>query len=76
MQGTGQARFWEIEKADEAITTCTLLTDTEEKKWCYWTITVRALELYQTDEEYLEFCSRVEANQREWCSQQVGLRRS
>ena len=76
LKGTAQARFWEIEKADEAITTCTLLIDTEEKNWCYWTITVRALELFRTDEAYQGFCVRVEANFRDWCSQKVGFRRS
>ncbi len=67
LQGSVQARFWETDGADEALTMCNLLQVLSEKSGCYWTTIGRAVELYPDDEGFNAFCARVDANYRQWC---------
>ncbi len=67
LQGSVQARFWEPERAAEAVEMCTLATTTEEKDGCYWMIILRARELYPDDAGFDGFCARLETAYRVWC---------
>ena len=67
LQGTLQARFWETEREAEALALCAALEVTEEKSGCYWMLITRALELYDTEREYMAMCSRMEGPYDAWC---------
>ena len=67
LAGAVQARFWGTEGAEEALSMCKMLKDEEEKGWCYWTIIVRAIELYESEPAFEGFCLQVEERFRSWC---------
>ena len=67
LAGAVQARFWGVEGAEEALSMCRMLDDPDEKGWCYWTIIVRATELYEAEPAFQGFCIQVEERFRPWC---------
>ncbi len=67
LKGAVQDRFWEIRGADEALSFCRMLQDEGEKSACYWSITTRAKQLYETPAGLQEFCAGVEERYRDWC---------
>ncbi len=67
IQGSVQARFWEPEKADEAIEMCMMASVAEEKNGCYDMIATRARELFQDRIGLGQFCAKLEQAYRAWC---------
>ena len=67
IQGSVQARFWEPEKADEAIEMCSNATVAEEKNGCYLMIITRARELFPDRPGLKNFCARLETGYEAWC---------
>ena len=67
IQGSVQARFWEPEKADEAIEMCSIATVAEEKNGCYLMIITRARELVSDRPTLEDFCARLEVGYEAWC---------
>ena len=67
IQGSVQARFWEPEKADEAIEMCSAATVADEKNGCYLMIITRARELFPDRPALENFCARLETDYEAWC---------
>jgi plastocyanin len=67
IEGAAQDRFWEESGADDALTMCRLVTGETEKSACYWTIIVRARDVFPTQVEFDTFCVQVEEKWRNWC---------
>ena len=67
IEGAAQDRFWEESGADAAIEMCRMVADEHEKSACYWTIIVRARDVFSTRTEFDAFCAQVEAKWRDWC---------
>ena len=55
-----QHRFWETYGADWVLDFCGRLQGADEDERCYWKIAQRATELYETPEEFRQFCARFE----------------
>ena len=68
IQGSVQARFWETDRADEAVEMCTLATVQEEREGCHWMIVYRARELYPDRPSLEAFCARLETAYQAWCT--------
>ena len=68
IQGSVQARFWETDRADEAIEMCSLTTFPQEKEGCSWMIVARARELYPDRHSLEAFCARLETAYQAWCT--------
>ena len=68
IQGSVQARFWETERADEAIEMCSLATNPQEREGCFWMIVSRARELYPDRTGLETFCARLETSYQAWCT--------
>ena len=67
IQGSVQARFWETDRADEAIQMCSLATVPQEREGCNWMIVSRARELYPDRQGLEAFCGRLETAYQAWC---------
>ena len=67
--GSVQARFWETDKAEEALEMCSLTEGEEEMNACYWMISIRGSELFPKGPELDAFCARLESTYQVWCSQ-------
>ena len=68
IQGSVQARFWETDRADEAIEMCSLATSPQETEGCFWMIVDRARELYPDRPSLEAFCARLETAYQAWCT--------
>ena len=68
IQGSVQARFWETDRADEAIEMCSLATSPQEREGCFWMIVTRARELYPDRPSLDAFCARLETAYQAWCT--------
>ena len=68
IQGSVQARFWETDRADEAVEMCNLATTPQEKEGCFWMIVTRARELYAERANLEVFCARLETAYQAWCT--------
>lgn len=67
LEGAVQDSFWDKGGADDALTFCGLLPDTEEAGRCYNTIIARAHQIYDTPAGLGEFCLRVPEAYRRGC---------
>ena len=67
IQGSVQARFWEPDRASEAVEMCNLATVAEERTGCNWMIVHRARELFPARPSLEEFCARLESAYQAWC---------
>ncbi len=67
IEGAAQDRFWAESGADDALAMCQLVADETEKGACYWTIIVRARDVFSTQVEFDTFCTGVEEKWRDWC---------
>ncbi|MBM3933767.1 MAG: hypothetical protein FJ319_05620 [SAR202 cluster bacterium] len=70
VQGAVQARFWEVERAPEALEMCHIADVLDEKRGCYTMIVLRAKELYSRQADFWDFCAKVEEPWASWCKRQ------
>ena len=68
VEGAVQDRFWEQSGADDALTMCEMVENAEEQDACYWTIIVRARDVFPTPDRYDAFCGRIGEKWRHWCA--------
>ena len=66
--GSVQARFWETDKAEEALEMCSLTEGEEEMNACYWMISIRGSELFPEGPELAAFCARIDETYQAWCA--------
>ena len=67
LAGAVQDSLWDAGGADDALALCGLLSDSEEKARCYWTIIWRAKDIYDSAADLQAFCARVEEGYRQGC---------
>lgn len=67
IEGAAQDRFWEKSGADEALKMCGMVVAAAEQDACYWTIIVRARDVFTTKAEFDAFCAQIDAKRRRWC---------
>ena len=68
IEGAAQDRFWEKSGADDALQMCGMLENSEEQNACYWTIIVRARDVFTTNAEFDGFCAQIDTRWRKWCA--------
>lgn len=68
ISGAVQDRFWEESGADDALAMCAMVKDAAERDACYWTIILRARDVFTTREEFDGFCARIGSRWRNWCT--------
>ena len=47
---------------------CDMLENEKELGACYWTIIVRARDVFTTKQEFDNFCKRIAPQWRKWCA--------
>ena len=68
IEGAAQDRFWEKSGADDALAMCAMVENEAEQDACYWTIIVRARDVFTTEQEFDNFCARIGTRWRKWCA--------
>ena len=68
IEGAAQDRFWEKSGAGDALAMCAMLENAEELDACYWTIIVRARDVFTTNAEFDGFCAQIDTRWRKWCA--------
>ena len=68
IEGAAQDRFWEKSGDDDALAMCAMVENEAEQDACYWTIIVRARDVFTNKEEFDNFCARIDTRWRKWCA--------
>ena len=67
IQGAAQDRFWEESGADDALAICAIVDDSQARNGCYKTIIDRARNVFRDEQQFADFCARIDERDRRPC---------